>query len=173
MITWSDVVDIVSSQYYVTRVNDVSMKVNLSFDGGRSHFVTTELWQGTENLILMTSPVVRKDRPGASAEWLIDWIRERTFPLAVSDFGGEWFGLHAFLPLDAAHHAPLNWIIGMVGQCADEAEELLHEGLDVFTWDEPEPEPILASDGGPRFCGSCGTPRPSGARFCGGCGSPF
>lgn len=172
MATWSEVIDIVSSEYFVTRVDDESMKVNLRFDDGRSHFVSVGLWQGAEDLVLLTSPVVRKDRPGTSAEWLIDWVRERTFPLAVSDFGGEWLGLHAFLPLAAVRYAPLNWMIGMVGQCADEAEELIHGGLDLFTSDDPS-QSTAGAGAGPRFCGHCGSPRSEGARFCGHCGAPL
>ena len=171
MSTWAHVVEVIAAGCRVTRVTDEGLKANFDYEDGTSHFATVYVWEAQQDLLIFDSPVVRKDRPGASGRQLAEWLVAQGLPLGVSDFGGEWLGFRSFVPLAAVDLVDVPWFIGQVAWAANEAERQWHDGIDVYTSD-PAPTAVLSA-GEVRFCGQCGQSRPTGARFCGGCGAAF
>lgn len=160
MTTWTDIANHIRGNFLVTRQAPTSLRVDASWDDGRSHFVSIAYLEVGEPMVHVSAPVGPRTR--IATDELIAAALRRGCPFGVSYYAGDHVGLVHVAPLASMDVRAIDLPIKALAEFADELER-------EFTGEDE-----LAAEGqvnaGASFCTACGAAQTPGAAFCSQCG---
>lgn len=165
--TWQEFVDYTGNNFPIFVDDDGSVRIDIAWNDGRSHFVLASELDINPASIWLLSPIC--DRNTATADQVLEAQQAQSSVMGVvrMDFG---YALSHVMTLANVDGDEVTARIKMIAEMADEMEKRVAGGRDLYAANIADSSGGGAPAGG-GFCPQCGTPRAAGAAFCGSCGT--